>query len=402
LIWPTDYIPERASSTAGVFMKTLFLHIGSHKTGTTSIQNALIRNKEELQRRSVSVFDRDPNGETRVDADGGNWIRSYFTLVDGRPDKMGTFPIDTESLFNYLNDYDGDVIFSSETLSWLNSLEVIDGLKREADKYFSKVVVIVYLRRQDQQAVSQHNQGSKVKGGDDHYYYLSNNRSLPITEDNYYEYLDYNKKIAIWADIFGDENIIVRVFDQNSLFGGDVVKDFFHIIGIPYNIKESDRNPSNGFEATKIGHLSNENLRPEISEMIKRGSDNSGKLMPSRADAKTFYSRYVESNIRLNQRFKISPRVDIFNDDFSHYPVEAQDLWGEDTANQAISNVLKSLDRAYGHLTIKKLKAIVLLLEDKNCSLARDVLVTILALNPEEDFVTKKLAEYDYRNTEDR
>jgi hypothetical protein len=370
-------------------MRTLFLHIGSHKTGTTAIQNALFSNRENIAQSGVKVFNRGLNGHALPHANGTDWIPLNYKIRNGHPSKILASLIDTKLLFKYLADCDRDVIFSAESLSWLDSADEIHELKEEAQKYFDRVIIIVYVRRQDRQVISHHNQGSKYKFTPASIYYGSSNRSIPINEDNYYEYLDYNRKITLWADAFGDENIRVRVFERDFLFGNDVVEDFFNLIGIPYDNKEGDTNLSTGFEAAKIGHLVNEHLCLKMGRMIKRSSDHRGKLMPSRAAAESFYSIYAESNRKLNQRFNISPLIDIFNGDFSDYPTEAQDLWSEDTANQAISNILKTFDRAYGHLTIKKLKAIALLVEDTDASLAGDILATINALNPHEDSILK-------------
>ena len=41
----------------GSEMKTIFLHVGTHKTGTTSIQHFLARNRYELQERGFSYPD---------------------------------------------------------------------------------------------------------------------------------------------------------------------------------------------------------------------------------------------------------------------------------------------------------------------------------------------------------
>ena len=89
-----------------------------------------------------------------------------------------------------------------------------------------------------------------------------------------------------------------------------------------------------------------------LKSIVTVNLDNSGKLLPSKDQAKEFYSNYINSNKKLNMKFSINKNIDsIFSEDFSMYPDTKKDIWTEDSANQAILNILK----AFNKLTPKSL-----------------------------------------------
>ncbi len=55
-------------------MKKLILHIGSHKTGSTSIQNSLNNNDSLLNDNGYSYFNIDPSG-SQVSTSTNSWIK---------------------------------------------------------------------------------------------------------------------------------------------------------------------------------------------------------------------------------------------------------------------------------------------------------------------------------------
>src|SRR5205085_4173050 len=41
---------------------------------------------------------------------------------------------------------------------------------------------------------------------------------------------NYEMMLCPWAEVFGEENLIVRIYDRKTLIGGDVIKDFLSIL----------------------------------------------------------------------------------------------------------------------------------------------------------------------------
>ena len=65
--------------------------------------------------------------------------------------------------------------------------------------------------------------------------------------------------------------------------------------------------------------------------------------MPSREEAARFYSEFDESNRQLNKRFSLNSDSSLFNTDFSQYPEKCSDQWTEESANNAIRNLLRGV-----------------------------------------------------------
>jgi hypothetical protein len=159
--------------------------------------------------------------------------------------------------------------------------------------------------------------------------------------------LDFNKKTLLWESAFGKENITIRVMDKRLLYKSDAVLDFFNIIAPGLTIDSISENETVGFENNKVGYLiSQSGVDKFFGNEIRLNLSNGKKALPSILDAQQFYARYVKSNIELNKRYHLSHSDnDIFNNNFSNYSVNRTDLWDEDSANQAIINVITSIDK---------------------------------------------------------
>lgn len=370
-------------------MKTLYLHIGSHKTGTSSIQQSLYENRELLNKYDYSVFLEKANGNSHK-ADGFN---SWLWDNNGIGLKVRQAKILAERLneVKYPN-----VVMSSEHFSWLFDQEEIANLYKELTVYFD-VKIIAYIRRQDKLAVSHHQQGSKGVHMKSFQYFKGDCKALPNGRDNYEEYLNYYEKLSKWSNVFGVHNVTVRVFERQHLKGHDVVTDFLHSIGLdkviflPINVNES-----NGFEKTKIGHLINLSSlsRGRVSSLIRKGADNTGMLSPCIEDAKCFYEGYKSSNTKLNQKFNISSDNEyIFDSDFSCYPVERADLWTEESANRAIQNIFNSL-ATFNDFDVDLLRDSAIALESTHLDLSFKLMSLAKSLKPDGSKINNKLQFY--------
>ncbi len=353
--------------------KKLFIHIGQHKTGSSSIQKALIENKKILEKNSISYFRSNP--DNTIGSNVNPWIQpnklKYCKDV-GKIIQLHKFALELSKL-------SGNVIISSESFSWVNDNDELMRLKEQLNKYFNEIIIIVYLRRQDSHVVS-HSQEEAKQGGDinEFGFFLSGNTAMPKYHKDYDYYLNYNNRLSTWADIFGNSEIIIRVFEKKHLYKQDVVLDFFKVIGITNNVLSFRVNESWGFEKIKVVYLMEKiKMNKYIKHIVTENLDNSGKLLPSKHQAKEFYSFYKNSNKKLNIKFSINENNDsIFNDDFSTYPQKRKDVWTEESANQAILNILKAVNsltpRTLLYVAIKikffslkqKLKQIYKLIDD--------------------------------------
>ena len=129
---------------------------------------------------------------------------------------------------------------------------------------FAQVRIIVYLRRQDDWIDSFFNQ--QLKDG----FSIPEPHEIAVPKN----YLMYARNLRLWAEYFGKENIIVRMFGK--LKDGNVVRDFCELVGVDSRLLESpekDKDSAN----TKLSAASvrimrsaiDLDLRPEIMGLLK-------------------------------------------------------------------------------------------------------------------------------------
>ncbi|TGD72477.1 hypothetical protein E4634_13160 [Mangrovimicrobium sediminis] len=318
--------------------RTLTLHIGNHKTGTSAIQRSLFRDRQQLSEHGVTLFCTSPEGDTLSSGNASPWIGfrpAAGTRIAGVPRRDLPAALAREP---------GDVLMSAETFAWVFDAGQLRELYRALSAHFSRVRVIAYLRRQDQQAVSQYQQASRRDAIVAATYYGGGNRALPVYGPHLHAYLDYAQRMQLWADSFGHENLCLRLFQPDALHAGDVVQDFYRAAGLPLPGAAQRVNESTGFERTKLGHLlSEQEFEPGTRTVLARYLDDSGKLLPSRAQAQAFYDRFRQGNTVLHERYGLGSAPAAFTEDFSAYPEDAADLWNEDSANAALRHLLRGV-----------------------------------------------------------
>jgi hypothetical protein len=314
--------------------RKLVIHIGNHKTATTSIQRALFANRAHLRKQGFELFSQNPDGSLRRMGNIHPWIikepGSRRVIRADLPDVLGALT--------------GNVILSSELFSWVFNEHEIRKFQAGLAKYFGQICIVSFLRRQDQHVISHYQQASRKSRFYAAEFYAQGNKALPPFRDHYYDYLDYNRRIGIWANAFGESSMLIRLFETSELKNGDAVDDFFAAVDLEILDRPRNENESHGFEVTKVNHLMNHRrVKQFIQKQLIRHLDNSGKCLPSRKQAEIFYNYFRQSNKLLNQRFAISAREYLFSEDFDMYPEAPADLWTEDSANQAILHLLEGI-----------------------------------------------------------
>lgn len=312
-------------------MKKLYLHIGSHKTGSTSIQFYLYKNKAQLNRFGYRYYSCSPVGEIRKSCNP--WV----SITDELRFK-GAKVKNKYNLADRLGQVDGNVILSAEHFSWIFDYNEINKLHSVLSELFDKIYIVVYIRRQDALAVSHLQQASKATNAPARKFYGDLTQALPEYKPYLDQYLDYNNKIGMWGDAFGDDNIIVRDFARDSLFKGDVVDDFLNILGMS-KISKINVNESMGAKSLVANRLFNElgvnKGRKEVLDILIK--NDKAKMLPSKHAAKKFYENYKESNRLLNSRFNVSKTSYLFSEDFTMYPEGSE----ADLSEEILRNLLK-------------------------------------------------------------
>ena len=209
--------------------QTIYLHIGTQKTGTTTLQQVGKRNREVLASRGV-LYPAAPGDINHT----GLAIYAYG----------GQRCLDLANEAGLLNQADiaayqvalpgrlrAEIAASGAQKVWLSN-EHLSSRVRDLPQLAQlaamlrglahEVKIIIYLRHQPEYYLSTYSM--VIKAGSD------KATRVPASEREYY--YNYDKMLNVWAAAFGDESIVVRVFERASLKGGDVVDDIFALMGI--------------------------------------------------------------------------------------------------------------------------------------------------------------------------
>lgn len=376
--------------------KKLYIHIGNHKTGTTSLQHALLCNAPALAGHGLKLFHENHHTGLLQQPHVHSWlgfINSEFLVPYGM---RVTAP---ELLAEKLDQMESDVIISSENFSFFFEQSAIDELRDHLEKFFSEIHIVCYLRRQDRHIISHHQEGSKLYRRAENNLFGHSTRAIPDESPFHSLYLDYNRRLGLWAKAFGQDRLTLRIYDRKQLHNNDVVSDFFSLLGIDSFQATDEKNVSLGFNDVKLGHIINSSSdlqhKSSLINILQSGPDDRYRLLPSRSEARRYYSRYRECNAALNSRFRISENPDLFDDDFSDYPEVAQDYWTEESATAAITGMLHRIDNNYADLDADELRDTAVAMSKSNPEIAVKLLRIAHVLRPEGQWIKHLLDEYN-------
>ncbi|MDN5941342.1 MAG: hypothetical protein L0H94_05625 [Nitrospira sp.] len=280
-------------------MKTLFLHIGTHKTGTTALQQFLSLNRELLAQKGWLY----PRAGCPESHHGHHEIAWGF---------MERKVFDFGLLKREIEESPCDrVVLSSEEFEFCRNTDRV----RDAFEY-CEVRVVLYLRRQDDLLLSEYNQ--HLKSGI-YFKPLAQFAKLLKLQGR----LDYLGLCQRWAMTFGKDVIIARVYYPDT----SIIDDFCGEVGLP---KAELSLPANRFanrsfnpSVTGVLKVLNQLRQKGVSEstykdlfgLVRQFAaqlDNEKKFsLMSPAERKNFMGRYEKSNRRLYASFLIGQE---FND----------------------------------------------------------------------------------------
>lgn len=341
-------------------MKRIILHIGTEKTGSTTLQRFLGTNRRSLAGQGY-LYATSPSHRYNNHVK----LAAYAAQDEIRDDLRTNLKIVTrEDLQRFRTDFRSclseevrtapphvhTLILSSEHCH--SRLRTREATKRLADllnDLADEVIVLVYLRRQDEMATSLYSTG------------LRHGRTDPsifpkqVQESNTYYNL-YNL-LERWAAAFGRDALRPRIYSRQDLTNGDVISDFLQT----FEIEEGDSlsypprlNESFTVTAQEVVRAINQwcsengvdpnssTVRETISRII---SSNPGPgRRPSRARAMEFYHVFERSNEQLKTIW-FPERAALFSSDFDRYPEEddLQSIRIVDAVDVLISEVIGTL-----------------------------------------------------------
>ena len=190
--------------------KCLTLHIGLPKTGTTALQNFFFANRQALADDGILYPEAGLSGT------------SHYMLPPQHPRRRWeTVTGYWEALFKEVEASPLEhTLVSSEFFS-LDPAEMLHGL---ASRYFTDIRIVLYLRRQDTMLYSTYNQLVRKKR------FTRDIRCLaPVLPD-------YHTMVHVLAATFGQENVLVRPYEQCQLRKG-IYANFLATLGLALDKK---------------------------------------------------------------------------------------------------------------------------------------------------------------------
>ena len=291
-------------------MKTLYIHIGTPKTGTTSIQNFCGLNREKLKEQGVLYpIMNYPYERNSVNRTGHFLIGTIKENGTRNKEKeKQVFNSEMQYIVDCFKDYD-TILISDESIWWATSTRrkgLWKDLKKHSEQHNYQIKVIVYLRRQDQFMMSRYNQKLKTDfiastQSFDEYFADMNGRFKCV--------MDYRERIDNIAKSISKENVIVKRFDRNYFYNGDLNQDFLHILGVKVDdsfqqLKET-ANTGISVQSGEIKRVLNR-LKPitmaENNKLLKILNEceevlpESNTSLMSTDEVKNFMEQFVDSN----------------------------------------------------------------------------------------------------------
>jgi hypothetical protein len=304
----------------------LVLHIGTGKTGTTSIQTFLHRNRDRLAGRGV-LYPRSPGMERHTRVSLSLLPDHLLTRTSSWPRQSAASPAELRETFQrelvaeIAQSGLGRVVLSDEAL-YGAPLGALRRLRELTERLARSVRVVVYLRRQDDHLISRYQQVVKV----------GETRRLAerVKALDLSDLYDYRKRLGVWQRVVEPTSLVVRRFERASFVDGSLHQDFLDAAGVDVGADELEQvtelNESldaesveflrlfNLFrvqnEGARVGQIDN---RSYVERLWKASGDPPGPtltLPPALLDE--FMATWEESNAAVAAEFLDDPSGQLF------------------------------------------------------------------------------------------
>jgi hypothetical protein len=204
-------------------VKTLVLHIGANKTGSSAIQAFLRLNAPELARSALFVAPSDLSLDGQI---SGQHVWFVEDLLADIPAGRRRIARRIDKLMASLSE-DARLLISAENLSNGTGAErLFAGLAETYD-----VQVIFYIRRQDELLLSSWQQWESKTSGD---FWAWLTACVGIRGD-------WRAVLQAWENVVPRNNISVRIYERSRMPDGDVIADFAQALGLSERLSELKR-----------------------------------------------------------------------------------------------------------------------------------------------------------------
>ena len=325
------------------------LHVGTEKTGTTSIQRFLAMNAGPLGARGVFV-------PRSLVADAQHGPYNHVKLATASR-LGGAAPDDMQQAFGLtdmamVEDHRRSVaahlaaeragLARHPELMLISNEHVQSRLRRDGDLRHAKELlaahcdafrIVVYLRPQTEMATSV--AFTAIRNGETELRLLPDfsapNGFDPVLGVDF-GYFDHAALLERLARVFGAEALDVRLYDRSEMYAGDIVQDFFRrlgmdIAGLPLPGRENAHlAPDAAMFLMRVNAaVPPGRMAPATREHILAylsSVPSAGALLPARAEAERFAALFEAGNETVRRRY-FPRRERLFDRDSKQYPEAA-------------------------------------------------------------------------------
>ncbi|WP_299007966.1 hypothetical protein [uncultured Shewanella sp.] len=274
-------------------MVKLYIHIGSHKTGSTTIQHGL-KEKSKDGMKEGWRYVKTPKCVKQL-----MWAHEYnTTLVDNFKKALKK----NIKLHNEISHYvmSSEFIMGNPDNGYKNSAIAAKILRKATEEY--DVSIIIYLRRQDDFVESMYTQNIHQGRTIDFNTFFE---AFKVDEA-----LDYRRILNDFELEFDKENLIVKSYHAASKVG--LLNDFSEVIGSRLLLESTRKrsNPSYSKSALEIARICNPHLHKKDrrkmrtslqASMMKKKEESFSFLSPDLREK--FLIKYIASNKAVSERF---------------------------------------------------------------------------------------------------
>ena len=274
-------------------VKTIYLHIGMGKTGTTSIQRFLSLNHACLLKEGVHY----------LLAGGGATGHGHQPIakacIDDIPEYMevADASVHIKQVQREISTCESEtIVLSSENFQLANPTKVKRILDQACPEYRCKVILIV--RSQDELLESEYNQMVKVK---------SVTYSLADYARDHFNG-DFMRLASLWESVFGRDAIVSRVY---SSVKRDIIPDFLSCLPLSLPALDALRmlepvfvNPSLDLQQLSRHYTQNQTQTFSSPKHVSEPANVPGPaVFMNNAEATAFRKQFHESNFMFSSRF---------------------------------------------------------------------------------------------------
>ena len=323
---------------------TIYLHIGTEKTGTTSIQRYCKNNRKILLDSGLlypsTVAGRDLVGHFALAASTLKLVEPA-RVIDFMSGEVAGFDAEWANILRQVKDSpSSDVLISCEHFSSRMRERHITAIKSKLDECFPNydVKIVVALRRQDKLFESAFS--TSIKSG-----------SKKTVSDFFEEamrkthYFDFLSMLNAWSEIFGAEAILVNTFDELSCDGA-LISTFLKIMGVNLKVNESDYrdNQSLSSVASLCGRIVNVECDSSRVQALKKINDllrDEREFVLTQRESAAIVQAFYEDNRVIAEKYLKRPFL--FSEDAYVWSKDYRYVTEDNAKNRLIMALLKEV-----------------------------------------------------------